>query len=137
MKYEFIDDYLYIDGEKIEIKFNFISYERSAFCLSGEYEGEIKTKQVQNKDDFCTNLVCDYDYEQYNSVFEIFGNTINLELMQDMKVLHGIDAEAEMMNAFKCIVVRIKDQELNYLFDKEHKKALVKARLLDMQQDFE
>ena len=57
--------------------------------------------------------------------------------MQDMRVLHGIDAEAEMMNAFKCIVVRIKDQELNYLFDKEHKKALVKARLIDMQQDFE
>ena len=57
--------------------------------------------------------------------------------MQDMRVLHGIDAEAEMMNAFKCIVVRIKDQKLNYLFDKEHKKALVKARLIDMQQDFE
>ena len=137
MKYEFIDDYLYIDGEKIEIKFEFLSYERSAFCLSGEYEGEIKTKQVQNKDNFCTNLVCDYDYEQYNSAFEIFGNTINLELMQDMRVLHGIDAEAEMMAAFKCIVVRIKDQELNYLFDKEHKKALVNARLIDMQQDFE
>lgn len=137
MKYEFIDDYLYIDGKRIEIKFNFLSYERSAFCLSGEYEGKIKTKPVQDKDDFCTNLVCDYDYEQYNSVFEIFGNTINLELMQDMRVLHGIDAEAEMMAAFKCIVVRIKDQELNYLADKEHKKALVNARLLDMQQDFE
>ena len=137
MKYEFIDDYLYIDGEKIEIKFNFLSYERCAFCLSGEYEGEIKTKQVKNKDNFCTNLVCDYDYEQYNSVFEIFGNTINLELMQDMKVLHGIDAETEMMNAFKYICVRIKDQELNYLFNKEHKKALVNARLKSMQQDFE
>lgn len=135
MKYEFIDDYLYIDGEKIEIKFNFLSYERSAFCLSGEYEGEIKAKRVQNKDNFCSNLVSDYDYEQYNSVFEIFGNTINLELIQDI-VLPGIDAEAEMMAAFKCIVVRIKDQELNYLFDKEHKKALVKARLMDMQQDF-
>lgn len=137
MKYEFIDDYLYIDGEKIEIKFEFLSYERSAFCLSGEYEGEIKTRQVKNEHDFCTNLVFDYDYEQYNSAFEIFGNTINLELMQDMKVLHGIDAEAEMMNAFKCVVVRIKDKELNYLFDKEHKKALVKARLMKIQQDFE
>lgn len=136
MKYEFIDDYLYIDGEKIEIKFEFLSYERSAFCLSGEYEGEIKTKQVQNKNDFCTNLVFDYDYEQYNSVFEIFGNTINLELMQDMSILHGIDAEAEMIKAFKCVVVRIKDKELNYLFDKEYKKARVKARLIDMQQDF-
>ena len=122
--------------KKIEIKFEFLSYERSVFCLSGEYEGEIKTKQVQNKDNFCTNLVFDYDYEQYNSVFEIFGNTITLELMQDMRILHGIDAEAEMMNAFKCIVVRIKDKELNYLFDKEHKKALVKARLMKMQQDF-
>lgn len=137
MKYEFIDDYLYIDGKRIEIKFNFLSYERSAFCLSGEYEGKIKTKPVQNKDDFCTNLVCDYDYEQYNSVFEIFGNTINLELMQDMRVLHGIDAETEMMAAFKCIVVRIKDQKLNYLADKEHKKAIVKAKLKNMQQDFE
>ena len=135
MKYEFIDDYLYIDGEKIEIKFNFLSYERSAFCLSGEYEGEIKAKRVQNKDNFCSNLVSDYDYEQYNSVFEIFGNTINLELIQDI-VLPGIDAEAEMIKAFKCVVVRIKDKELNYLFDKEHKKALVKARLMDMQQDF-
>ena len=86
MKYEFIDDYLYIDGEKIEIKFEFLSYERCAYCISGEYEGEIKTKQVQNKDNFCTNLVFDYDYEQYNSVFEIFGNTINLELMQDMRI---------------------------------------------------
>lgn len=136
MKYEFIEDYLYIDGEKIEIKFEFLSYERSAFCLSGEYEGEIKTKQVQNKNDFCTNLVFDYDYEQYNSVFEIFGNTINLELMQDMSILHGIDAEEEMIKAFKCVVVRIKDKELNYLFDKEYKKARVKARLIDMQQDF-
>ena len=136
MKYEFIDDYLYIDGEKIEIKFEFLSYERSAFCLSGEYLGKVKTKQVQNKDNFCTNLVCYYDYEQYNSVFEIFGNTINLELMQDMRILHGIDAEAEMIKAFKCVVVRIKDNELNYLFDKEHKKALVKARLMKMQQDF-
>ena len=136
MKYEFIDDYLYIDGEKIEIKFEFLSYERSAFCLSGEYEGEIKTRQIKNEQNF-TNLVCEYDYEQYNSVFEIFGNTINLELMQDMSILHGIDAEAEMMAAFKCVVVRIKDQELNYLFDKEHKKALVKARLKLMQQDFE
>lgn len=137
MKYEFIDDYLYIDGEKIEIKFEFLSYERSAFCLSGEYEGEIKTRQVKNEHDFCTNLVFDYDYEQYNSVFEIFGNTINIELMQDIRILHGIDAEAEIMAAFKCVVVRIKDQELNYLFDKEHKKALVKARLKNMQQDFE
>lgn len=136
MKYEFIDDYLYIDGEKIEIKFEFLSYERSAFCLSGEYEGEIKTRQIKNEQNF-TNLVCEYDYEQYNSVFEIFGNTINLELMQDMSILHGIDAEAEMIKAFKCVVVRIKDQELNYLFDKEHKKALVKARLKLMQQDFE
>ena len=123
--------------KKIEIKFEFLSYERSVFCLSGEYLGKVKTKQVQNKDNFCTNLVFDYDYEQYNSVFEIFGNTITLELMQDMRILHGIDAEAEMMNAFKCIVVRIKDKELNYLFDKEHKKALVKARLKNMQQDFE
>lgn len=123
--------------KKIEIKFEFLSYERSVFCLSGEYEGEIKTKQVQNKDNFCTNLVFDYDYEQYNSVFEIFGNTITLELMQDMRILHGIDAEAEMIKAFKCVVVRIKDNELNYLFDKEHKKALVKARLKNMQQDFE
>lgn len=137
MKYEFIDDYLYIDGEKIEIKFEFLSYERSAFCLSGEYLGKVKTRQIKNEHDFCTNLVFDYDYEQYNSVFEIFGNTINLELMQDIRILHGIDAEAEMMNAFKCIVVRIKDKELNYLFDKEHKKALVKARLMKMQQDFE
>lgn len=137
MKYEFIDDYLYIDGEKIEIKFDFLSYERCALCLSGEYQGIVKTRQVHNEHDFCTNLVCDYDYEQYNSVFEIFGNTVNYELMQDMKVLHGIDAEAEMMAAFKCIVVRIKDEELNYLFDKEHKKALVNARLIDMQQDFE
>ena len=137
MKYEFIDDYLYIDGEKIKIKFEFLSYERSAYCLSGEYEGEVKTKQVQNKDNFYTNLVCDYDYEQYNSAFEIFGNTVSLELMQDMQALHGIDAEAEMMAAFKCIVVRIKDEELNHLFNKEHKKALVKARLKNMQQDFE
>lgn len=137
MKYEFIDDYLYIDGEKIEIKFEFLSYERSAYCISGEYLSKVKTRQVKNEHDFCTNLVFDYDYEQYNSVFEIFGNTINLELMQDMKVLHGIDAEAEMMNAFKCVVVRIKDKELNYLFDKEHKKALVKARLMKIQQDFE
>lgn len=136
MKYEFIDDYLYIDGEKIEIKFEFLSYERCAYCISGEYEGEIKTKQVQNKDNFCTNLVCEYDYEQYNSVFEIFGNTINLEIMQDMRILHGIDAEAEIMAAIKCVVVRIKDQELNYMFDKERKKALVKAKLMDMQQDF-
>lgn len=137
MKYEFIDDYLYIDGEKIEIKFEFLLYERCACYIAAEYEGKIKTKQVKNKDDFCTNLVCDYDYEQYNSVFEINGNTINLELMQDMRVLHGIDAEAEMMNAFKYIGVRIKDQELNSLFDKEHKKALVNARLKNMQQDFE
>lgn len=137
MKYEFIDGYLYINGEKIEIKFEFSSYERCAYCISGEYEGKVKTRQVKNEHDFCTNLVCDYDYEQYNSVFEIFGNTVNLELMQDMKVLHGIDAESEMMNQFKYIVVRIKDQELNHLFDKEHKKALVKARLKNMQQDFQ
>ena len=57
--------------------------------------------------------------------------------MQDMKAWHGIDAEAEMMAAFKYIVVRIKDEELNHLFDKEHKKALVNARLKNMQKDFE
>lgn len=135
MKYEFIDDYLYIDGEKIEIKFEFLSYERSAYCISGEYLSKVKTRQIKNEQNF-TNLVCEYDYEQYNSVFEIFGNTINLELMQDMSILHGIDAEAEMIKAIKCVVVRIKDKELNYLFDKEYKKALVKARLIDMQQDF-
>lgn len=136
MKYEFIDNFLYIDGEKIEIKFDFISYERSAFCLSGEYQGEVKTKQIQKQHDFCTHLVGEYDYEQYNSAFEIHGNSINLELMQDMAAMH-IDAEAEMMAAFKYIIVRIKDQELNYLFDKEHKKALIEARLQNMQQDFE
>lgn len=135
MKYEFIDDYLYIDGEKIEIKFEFLSYERCAYCISGEYLSKVKTRQIKNEQNF-TNLVCEYDYEQYNSVFEIFGNTINLELMQDMSILHGIDAEAEMIKAFKCVVVRIKDKELNYLFDKEYKKALVKSRLMDMQQDF-
>ena len=137
MKYEFIDDYLYIDGEKIEIKFEFLSYERSAFCLSGEYEGEVKTKQVKNKDNFCTNLVCDYDYEQYKSLFEIQGSSVNLELMQDMKVLHGIDVEKEMMAMFRCIGCRIIDKELSYLFDKEHKKARVIARLKSMMQDFE
>lgn len=136
MKYEFIDDYLYFDGEKIEIKFEFLSYERCAYCISGEYLSKVKTRQIKNEQNF-TNLVCEYDYEQYNSVFEIFGNTINLELMQDMSILHGIDAEAEMIKAIKCVVVRIKDKELNYLFDKEYKKALVKARLIDMQQDFE
>ena len=135
MKYEFIDDYLYIDGVKIEIKFDFLSYERCTYCVSGEYEGEVKTKHIQSKYNFC-DLVLDYYYEQYNSAFEIFGNTLSLELMQDMKVYQGIDAETEMMNAFKCIVVRIKDQELNYLFDKEHKKALVNAKLKNMQQDF-
>lgn len=137
MKYEFINDYLYIDGEKIEIKFEFLSYERSAYCISGEYQGKVKTRQITNEHNFCPNLVCDYDYKQYNSAFEIFGNTVSLELMEDMKVLHGIDAEIEMMNAFKCILVRIKDKELNYLFDKEHKKAIVNARLKNMQQDFE
>ena len=137
MKYEFIDHFLYIDGEKIEIKFDFISYERCAFCISGEYQGQVKTRQVIKEKDFCTHLVGEYDYEQYNSAFEIHGNSINLELMQDMAVMHGIDAEAEMMAAFKYIIVRIKDQELNYLFDKEHKKALVDARLQAMQQDFE
>lgn len=137
MKYEFIDGYLYIDGEKIEIKFEFLLYERCACYIAAEYQGKIITRQVKNEHDFCTNLECVYDYEQYNSVFEIKGNTVNLELLQDMKVLHGIDAETEMMNAFKYIGVRIKDPELNYLFDKEHKKALVKARLKNMQQDFE
>lgn len=135
MKYEFIDDYLYIDGVKIEIKFEFLSYERSAYCISGEYEGEIKTKQVVNE--LYPNLVGDYDYEQYNSAFEIHGNSINLELLQDMKALHGIDVETEMMAAFKCILVRIKDQELNHLFNREHKKAIVNAKLKKMQQDFE
>jgi hypothetical protein len=137
MKYEIIDDYLYIDGKKIEIKFNFLSYERSVCCLSGEYEGKIITRQVTNEQDFCTNLVCDYDYEQYKSLFEIQGGSINLELMQDMKVLHGIDVEKGMMLTFKCIGCRIIDKELSYLFDKEHKKALVIARLKNMQQDFE
>ena len=137
MKYEFIDDYLYIDGEKIEIKFEFLSYERSAYCISGEYEGKVKTKQVPDEQNFCTRLVCDYDYEQYNSAFEIFGNTFSLELMQDMKALHGIDAETEMMYTFKSVVVRIKDKKLTYLIAKEHKKALVNARLKNMQQDFE
>lgn len=137
MKYEFIDHFLYIDGEKIKIKFEFLSYERSACCISGEYQGEVKTKQFQNKHDFCTHLVGDYDYEQYNSAFEIHGNSINLELMHDMAVMHGIDAEAEMMNAFKYIIVRIKDKELNYLFDRELKEAQIKARLKNMQQDFE
>ena len=137
MKYEFINDYLYIDGKKIEIKFEFLSYERSAYCISGEYQGKVKTKQVPDEQNFCTRLVCDYDYEQYNSAFEIFGNTFSLELVQDMKALHGIVAETEMMYSFKSVVVRIKDQELNYLFDKEHKKAIVNARLKNMQQDFE
>ena len=137
MKYEFIDDFLYIDGEKIEIKFEFLSYERSACCISGEYQGKVKTRQVPDERNFFTHLVCDYDYEQYNSVFEINGNSINLELMQDMKILHGIDAETEMMNAFKYIIVRIKDKELNYLFDRELKEAQIKARLKNMQQDFE
>ena len=137
MKYEIIDNYLYIDGKKIEIKFDFLSYERSVCCLSGEYEGKIKTRQVTNEQDFCTNLVCDYDYEQYNSLFEIQGGSVNLDLMQDMKVLHGIDVEKGMMLAFRCIGCRIIDKELSYLFDKEHKKALVIARLKNMQQDFE
>lgn len=137
MKYEFINDYLYIDGKKIEIKFEFLSYERSAYCISGEYQGKVKTKQVPDEQNFCTRLVCDYDYEQYNSAFEIFGNTFSLELVQDMKALHGIDAETEMMYSFKSVVVRIKDTELNYLFNTEHKKAIVNARLKNMQQDFE
>lgn len=137
MKYEFINDYLYIDGKKIEIKFEFLSYERGAYCISGEYQGKVKTKQVPDEQNFCTRLVCDYDYEQYNSAFEIFGNTFSLELMQDMKALHGIDAETEMMYSFKSVVVRIKDTELNYLFNTEHKKAIVNARLKNMQQDFE
>ena len=136
MKYEFIDDYLYIDGEKIEIKFEFLSYERSAYCISGEYQGKVKAKKVPDEQNFCTRLVCDYDYEQYNSAFEIFGNTFSLELVQDMKALHGIDAETEMMYSFKSVVVRIKDTELNYLFNTEHKKAIVNARLKNMQQDF-
>ena len=137
MKYEFIEHFLYIDDERIPIEFDYLTYDMNEQTISGYFDESLKIKLIQSQLDCSSNMIYDFDATKYNELFYTNMNKFSFELLQDMKVLHGIDAEAEMMNAFKCIVVRIKDQELNYLFDIEHKKALVKARLLDMQQDFE
>ena len=137
MKFEFIEHFLYIDDERIPIEFDYLTYDMNEQTISGSFEESLKIKLIQSQLDCSSNMIYDFDATKYDELFYTNMNKFSLELLQDIKVLHGIDAESEMMNQFKYIVVRIKDQELNHLFDKEHKKALVKARLKNMQQDFQ
>ena len=129
MKLEIKDNFLYIDKEIIPIQFNCGTYFRDMRYVSGLFVGELKKRLVCDSNNLCTRVHGDYGLDKYKNLFTIEGESYSLEMMQDMKALHGIDVEKETNFILHNVNVRLIDNRLNSLFDKEYKLLLVKAKL--------
>ena len=89
------------------------------------------------------------NFKEFSDLFDCLTNSISLELLQDMKVLHGADVEAEAMSMCRQITVRFfKDNEqsmelYNYLLSTQQesiemlfKYVDIYSRLNEMEKDF-
>lgn len=137
MKYEFIEHFLYIDDERIPIEFDYLTYDMNEQTISGSFEESLKIKLIQSQLDCSSNMIYDFDATKYDELFYTNMNKFSLELLQDMKVLHGIDAETEVSMILKTVSIKIKNEYLNSLFKMEHKKVIADIRIEKAQQDFQ
>lgn len=89
------------------------------------------------------------NFKEYSDLFDCITSSISLELLQDMKVLHGADVEAEAMSMCRQVTVRFfKENEqsmelYNYLLSTQQesiemlfKYRDIYSRLNEMEKDF-
>lgn len=136
MKFEFIEHFLYIDDERIPIEFDYLTYDMNEQTIFGYFEEGLKIKLIESQLDCSSNMIYDFDSTKYDELFYTNMNKFSFELLQDMKVLHGIDAETEVSNILKTVSIKIKNEYLNSLFKMEHKKVIADIRIEKAQQDF-
>lgn len=89
------------------------------------------------------------NFKEYSDLFDCLTSSISLDLLQDMKVLHGADVEAEAMNMCRQVTIRFfkdnaQSMELyNYFVTKQqesidvvYKYVDIYSRLNEMEKDF-
>lgn len=88
-------------------------------------------------------------FNEFSDLFDCIENSISLELLQDMKVIHGVDIEAEVMTMCRQVTMRFfKDNEqsmelYNYFISKQQdsiemifKCVDIYSRLNELEKDF-
>lgn len=89
------------------------------------------------------------NFKEYSDLFECISSSISLETLQDMKMMHGVDVEAEAMNMCRQVTVRFfkdnaQSMELyNYFISNQQNsiETIVKyfymySRLNELEKDF-
>lgn len=89
------------------------------------------------------------NFKEFSDLFDCLTSSISLDLLQDMKVLHGADVEAEAMSMCRQVTVRFfKENEqsmelYNYLLSTQQesiemlfKYVDIYSRLNEMEKDF-
>ena len=108
--------------------------------------GDLETFNDPN--DFCPKIRAK-NFKEYSDLFDCITSSISLDLLQDIKVLHGADVEAEAMNMCRQVTVRFfkdnaQSMELyNYLLSTQQesiemlfKYVDIYSRLNEMEKDF-
>lgn len=108
--------------------------------------GDLETYQDPN--DFGLKMRAKL-FKEYSDLFECISSSVSLELIQDMKMIHGPDVEQEAMNMCRQITMRFfKDNEqsmelYNYFISNQQNsiETVVKyfdiySRLNEMEKDF-
>jgi len=89
------------------------------------------------------------NFKEYSDLFDCLTSSISLELLQDMKVLHGADIEAEAIIMCRQVTIRFfkdnaQSMELyNYFISKQqesiemvYKYVDIYSRLNELEKDF-
>ena len=89
------------------------------------------------------------NFKEYSDLFDCITSSISLEMLEDMKALHGMDIEAEAMYMCRHVTMRFfKDNEqsmelYNYFITQQqnsietlYKYVDIYSRLNEMEKDF-
>lgn len=108
--------------------------------------GDLETFQDPND---CGLRIRAKNFKEYSDLFDCITSSISLEMLQDMKVLHGADVEAEAISMCRQVTVRFfKENEqsmelYNYLLSTQQesngmlfKYVDIYSRLNEIEKDF-
>lgn len=89
------------------------------------------------------------NFKEYSDLFDCIASSISLDMLQDMKVMHGVDIEAEAISMCRQVTMRFfkdnaQSMELyNYFISKQqvsiemvYKYVDIYTRLNEMEKDF-
>ena len=108
--------------------------------------GDLETYQDPN--DFGLKLRAK-NFKEFSDLFDCIASAISLEALQDMKLMHGVDIEAEAISMCRQVTLRFfkdnaQSMELyNYFVSKQqesiemvYKYVDIYSRLNEMEKDF-